>query len=93
MLFYYKASQGTILVEMVIWELLTLTPERPHGLKYRLYCGRTDECMVRYDNETGKGDHRHYGDRQEPYNFESIERLVADFRDDCARLAGWRWSA
>ncbi|MGH8524670.1 MAG: toxin-antitoxin system TumE family protein, partial [Gammaproteobacteria bacterium] len=30
-------------------------------LKYRLYCGRGGRCLVRYDNETGKGDHRHYG--------------------------------
>ena len=47
--------------------------------------------LVRYDNETGKGDHRHYGDREEAYSFESLEKLLEDFREDCARLAGWRW--
>ncbi len=47
--------------------------------------------MVRYDNEVGKGDHRHYGAHEEPYLFESLEKLVADFRADCVRLAGWRW--
>ena len=46
---------------------------------------------MRYDNEAGKGDHRHYADREESYRVESVERLLADFRDDCARLAGWRW--
>jgi len=40
--------------------------ERPHGLKYRLYYGLADgTCQVRYDNERGKGDHRHYGKQEE----------------------------
>jgi hypothetical protein len=67
------------------------TADRPHGLKYRLYCGRNGDCLVRYDNEAGKGDHRHYGDDEEPYPFTTIEQLLADFRTDCARLAGWDW--
>jgi len=90
-LFYYRASQGIILVEMVIWKLPMVSAERQHGLKYRLYCGHTDGCIVRYDNESGKGDHRHYADHEEPYVYESLEGLVEDFRNDCTRLAGWRW--
>jgi hypothetical protein len=90
-LFRYKASQGDLLVEMVVWGLPATSDERPHGLKYRLFCGRRGECLVRYDNEAGKGDHRHYGEREEPYRFQSVEKLVADFQQDCARLAGWRW--
>jgi len=46
--------------------------------------------VVRYDNETGKGDHRHYGDQEEPYAFQSVERLIADFAADVKRLCGWR---
>ncbi|MEK6747710.1 MAG: DUF6516 family protein [Pseudomonadota bacterium] len=83
--------QGEVTVEMVIWALPTATLERPHGLKYRLYCGRNDECVVRYDNESGKGDHRHQGDVEEPYQFSSLDKLIVDFRADCVRLAGWRW--
>jgi uncharacterized protein DUF6516 len=78
-------------VEMMIWALPQASAERPHGLKYRLYCGRGRVCLVRYDNEAGKGDHRHHGEREEAYRFESLEKLLADFRDDCTRLAGWRW--
>ncbi len=89
--FHYKGRQGDVLMEMVIWALPVPTAERPHGLKYRLFCGRARECIVRYDNETGKGDHRHYGLREEPYNFESLERLIEDFRSDCVHLAHWRW--
>ena len=74
-LFRYKGRQGPIIVEMVIWRLPAATEKRPHALKYRLFCGRPDACLVRYDNEGGKGDHRHYGDREEPYHFETVERL------------------
>jgi hypothetical protein len=90
-LFHYKDHQGDVLVEMVIWALPAKTAQRPHGLKYRLYCGRNGECIVRYDNETAKNDHRHYGNYEESYEFKSVEKLIMDFRGDCARLAGWRW--
>ena len=62
-----------------------------NGIKYRLYSGVNDECVVRYDNETGKGDHRHYGNREEPYSFESLDKLITDFRYDCTRLTDWCW--
>jgi hypothetical protein len=87
----YKGQQGDLVVEMVLWELPESTDDRPHGLKYRLFCGRRGECLVPYGNEAGKGDHRHYGEREEPYPFKTVERLLADFRADCARLAGWSW--
>lgn len=90
-LFHHKESRGDVIIEMVIWQLPEVSAERPHGLKYRFFCGTGDGCLVRYDNETGKGDHRHYGDREEAYDFQSIERLVEDFRGDCVRLAGWEW--
>ena len=77
---------------MVIWALPEPTKERPYRVKYRLYCGRAGRCVVRYDNEAGKGDHRHYANVEEPYDFKSLEKLISDFRDDCTRLAGWRWS-
>jgi len=34
------------------------------------------------DNETGKGDHRHRGGREEPYRFTDVDTLVADFLVD-----------
>lgn len=76
---------GSVL-EMRIWRLPSSDPERPHGLKYSLFFGRDGIRPVGYDNERGKGDHRHLGDREVPYRFTSIERLVADFLADVARL-------
>ena len=71
---------------MRIWRLPEADAERPHGLKYSLYYGRVGVRLVGYDNERGKGDHRHYGNREEPYQFSTPERLVADFLTDVARL-------
>ena len=54
--------------------------DRPHGLKYRLYFGLDDgTCLVRFDNETGKGDHKHIASQEEKYQFIDVETLVADF--------------
>jgi hypothetical protein len=86
-----RLTQGDLLVEIVIWKLPKPSPSRLHGLKYRLYCGRGNVCLVRYDNETEKGDHRHYGEVEEPYAFDGLDKLMEDFMQDCARLAGWRW--
>ncbi len=74
--------------EMVLWQLPRASKERPHGLKYRLYYGSMDgHTIVRYDNERGKGDHRHLSEgREEPYNFRSVEDLVADFLDEIDRV-------
>ncbi len=66
-----------------MWRLPELTIERPHSLKYRLYYGMADgTCMVRYDNEAGKGDHRHFLDEEKGYLFKNVESLVNDFQND-----------
>lgn len=75
--------------EMALWQLPVKTPDKPHGLKYRLFYGDADgRSLVRYDNETGKGDHRHIGGAQEPYEFKDVETLVADFLEDIDKLRG-----
>ena len=73
------------IVEMTIWRLPEPEPGRAHGLKYSLFYGRPGERIVGYDNETGKGDHRHYREREEPYAFTDVETLVADFLADIRR--------
>lgn len=86
-----KLKRGNLMVQLVIWQLSSRTPERPHGLKYRLWCGRAGETVVRYDNETGKGDHRHDESGEKPYTFVSSEKLIEDFAADVERLTGWRF--
>ena len=72
---------GAIL-EMRTWQLPESDTERPHGLKYSLFFGRDGQRIISYDNERGKGDHRHYRDREEPYAFSTMEQMMADFLDD-----------
>jgi Family of unknown function (DUF6516) len=73
------------IVEMTIWRLPAASAERPHGLKYSLYYGKGGQRIVGYDNEAGKGDHRHLGLREEPYMFTTVEALIADFLADVER--------
>jgi hypothetical protein len=75
--------------EMVLWQLPHADEERPHGLKYSLYYGTADgQCLIRYDNERGKGDHRHYGEIEKTYVFTTEEALVRDFLTDICRYRG-----
>jgi hypothetical protein len=73
---------------MIIWRIPSSDDERPHSLKYRLFYGYPGKCLVRYDNERGKGDHRHYGDHEESYQWVSVEQLIADFKADIKKLRG-----
>jgi hypothetical protein len=74
-------DDGTI-VEVVIWELPEpLLPSR-HLFKYRLFYGMPLEERVRYDNERGKGDHRHVAGKELAYVFVSVDQLLDDFERD-----------
>lgn len=42
--------------------------------------------MIRYDNERGKGDHRHFCGKEARYHFRGVETLVADFQRDVNRV-------
>ncbi len=76
-------SPDGLIREMIIWRLPRKTCERPHDLKYRLFYGNAKGvCFVRYDNETGKGEHRHINGKEKPYNFSDVETFVADFQKD-----------
>ena len=74
-------DDGSI-VEVVIWELPAPVPLSTHCYKYRLYFGRLGQEVVRYDNERGKGDHRHIEGEERPYRFVSVDRLLDDFEQD-----------
>lgn len=63
----------------MVWKLPEPTPDRPNGYKYRYYYGKESERLVGYDNESGKGDHKHIGENEYPYTFVSLEKLTQDF--------------
>ena|SRR3990167_10164540 len=80
------------IVELVLWELPEKTKDRPHGYKYRLYFGDSEgNCLVRYDNENGKGDHKHIGKKEIVYEFVDQDKLIEDFYHDvirCRKIKG-----
>lgn len=57
-----------------------------HQYKYSLAYIVEGVCVMRYDNERGKGDHKHIGDREYPVLFTSIENLIASFQNDISLL-------
>ena len=76
------------IIEMVIWQVPRPVPGSGHSLKYSLFYGYPGERVVGYDNERGKGDHRHLGNVEDTYVFTSVEALIADFLADVNRIRG-----
>lgn len=77
----------TSFVELVMWRVPKPLTGSRHHLKYRLAYVESEVCIVRYDNEAGKGDHRHIRKREMAYLFVSEESLLADFWSD---VDAWR---
>lgn len=78
-------NDGTT-IEVIIWELPEPSPPSTHSYKYRLYFGSKGTCRVRYDNERGKGNHKHINRTEIEYVFSTINQLFDDFEND---IANW----
>lgn len=72
-------------VEIVVWRLLRPARGSAHRFKYRLALVENGTCVLRYDNEPGKDDHRHVGDREVDYAFTTPEALLNDFWSEVER--------
>lgn len=75
-----------VFIEMLIWRVPASLKGSAHRFKYSLALVADGTCVLRYDNEAGKGDHRHFGDEERHYEFKSIDALVEDFQVD---VKGW----
>ena len=73
-------------LEIKIWKLARPSRDKPHAYRYSLAYIANGERVVGYDNGEGKGDHRHYKGREEPYRFSSIDKLLDDFYEDVRRF-------
>lgn len=69
-------------MEIVIWLVNPPVRASQHEYKYRLAYIENNTCVVRYDNEAGKGDHKHIGDTELSTIFTTIEQLCLDFEAD-----------
>jgi hypothetical protein len=69
-------------VALRIWQVPRNVRGSAHDYKYSLAYVVNGVCLLRYDNEAGKGDHRHFADREVPYRFTTAAQLLADFWED-----------
>jgi hypothetical protein len=69
-------------IEVVVWTVPKPVPPSDRGFKCRLVSVHDGERVVGYDNERGKGDHRHIGFAKKPYKFVDVPTLLADFMRD-----------
>ena len=68
-------------IQIVVWDLPVPLKGSRHRYKYRLYFGKDGVCLVRLDNEQGKGDHIHVNGIESPYYFTNIPGLMRDFKE------------
>lgn len=82
LVFQVKEAYGSGIVEIVIWRVPRPVPPAEHAYKYRLVYVVGGQRVLGYDNERGKGDHKHVGQQQKAYRFISPQQLMADFMAD-----------
>ena len=71
--------------ELVLRRVAKPVTGSAHEFNYRLAYVVDGVCVLRYDNEVGKGDHRHFAGKQTAYAFTTVDKLIADFERDIAR--------
>ncbi|WP_077547689.1 DUF6516 family protein [Pseudorhizobium flavum] len=72
----------TCFVDIRIWQVPKPVRGSPHNIKYSLALVSNETCVLRYDNEAGKGDHKHLGHDEVDYAYVDLERLQDDFWKD-----------
>lgn len=73
---------GGYMLEIVVWILPSPVPGSSHRYKYRMFYGSADGRVVGYDNERGKGDHKHVDGKEQVYEFSGLDQLLTDFQAD-----------
>ena len=68
-----------VVAECVIWRVPKPLKGSLHRYKYRVVLIVDELPVLRYDNEAGKGDHRHVGSREYAYDFVGPADLLVDF--------------
>ncbi len=82
-----RYDDGAIL-ELKLWQVPAAVPGSAHLFKYSLFYGSGGRRLIGYDNEAGKGDHRHCGEEEEAYAFTTFRQMLADFLADVRQLRG-----
>jgi hypothetical protein len=86
---FKDVTPGGDIIEWVVWRVPHPVPPSSHEYKYRAAFIVNGVRVVGFDNERGKGDHRHFNNVEHPYEFRGVEQLVEDF---IAAIDAWRTS-
>lgn len=78
----FRQAYAEGLIEGVVWEVPEPVPPSEHPYKYRLVYIVEGQRVLGYDNERGKGDHKHLEGDELSYTFQDVPTLLADFKDD-----------
>jgi hypothetical protein len=73
--------------EIKIWSVVVVA-DKPHGFKYSLAYIKDGVRLLGYDNAERKGDHIHLGEKETPYKFKNVDKLLKDFFADMDRIRG-----
>jgi len=68
--------------ELRVWQVTNRVRGSAHDYKYSLAYVVGGQCVLRYDNEAGKGDHKHVASLEQAYTFTTPAALLADFWND-----------
>jgi len=90
LVFHAKTIKGDEIVEVKIWQM-PKSLERPHGIKFSVVYVKGGKMLLGYDNAEQKVYHRHYLDKEAPYEFENIWKLIDDFKSDLEGIRGRKW--
>jgi hypothetical protein len=82
LLHHSRTAHRNGIVEAVVWRVPQPVPPSEHPFKYRLVYVVNGQRIVGYDNERGKGDHKHVREQELPYAFTSPQQLMLDFLAD-----------
>jgi len=86
---YREVNDHGDIIQVRIWRV-PKSEDFPEGVKYSLVYihveGDSYRRVLGYDNERGKGHHKHYFGREEPVRFEGVEKLVEMFLRDVEKV-------
>ena len=86
LIYRIREAYGKGVIEAVIWEVREPVSPSEHRTKYRLAYVVAGKRIVGYDNERGKGDHRHIGNVESRYRFKDVPSLLEDFLKDIEEI-------
>ena len=82
-----KVLDNEYLMEINIWKVKK-DKNNPEGFHYLLVLIKNNKRILGYDNHERKGHHKHTHDKEMPYNFENIDKLLKDFYNDLRKMVG-----